>query len=303
VLVDTRDDTSRYDAAIAPAYIAHRPFPPELVAGIVREAGIGPKSRVLDLAGGPGDLALQLARVSNDVTLMDLSRGFLQSAKARAKALGLTLETLHESCNRLVHSNDAVDLITVSQALHWLDDVQVCRGVCRVLNPGGSFVVIHTAIEVADTHPLAHLFGHDSILGAKRRQPFADEVEPLRRRLALLFEALDAPDVERHDPSQYGTAADATPAARIGYAGATIARQRRPYDLGFARAFLTDRHIERTGQAPAAFWRDVEARCAAAGAAALEGDMLWAVLHFRRGALPGAPALSALPVLPLGFPG
>ena len=247
---------------------------------------------------------MQLARVSNDVTLMDLSRGFLNAAKpaSRARALGLKLETLHESCNRLVHQNDAVDLITVSQALHWLDDVQVCRGVCRVLRPGGSFVVIHTAIEVADTHPLAHLFGHDSILGAKRRQPFADEVEPLRRRLALLFDALDAPDVERHDLSQFGTAAEASQAARIAYAGATIASQRRPYDLGFARAFLTDSHIARTGQAPQDFWRDVQARCAAATAAQLQGHMHWAVLHFRRGAVRSAlPPLAALPVQAIGF--
>ena len=123
VLVDPRADTSRYDRAIVQAYLQHRPFPPEICAQIVQRAAIGPASRVLDLAGGPGDLALQLAAHSSQVTLMDWSRGFLQSARQRAKAQGRPLQTVHESCNRLVHDDGSYDVLTVCQALHWLDDV------------------------------------------------------------------------------------------------------------------------------------------------------------------------------------
>jgi ubiquinone/menaquinone biosynthesis C-methylase UbiE len=302
VLVDTRDDTSRYDARIVEAYVAHRPFPRELSDLIIREGAIGPASRVLDLAGGPGDLALALAQASNDVSLMELSRGFLGAARARARQLGLNLTPLHESCNRLVFQNDEYDAITVSQALHWLDDVQVCRGVCRVLRPGGSFFVVHSAIDIEDSHPLAYVFGHDSVLGQKRRQSFADEVEPLLRRLTLLFGALDAPEVDRIDLSQQGVAATGASAARIVQAGVSIAHQRRPIGPGFARAFLTERHIQHTGQPLAAFWSELEARCASAPAALLEGSMHWAVLHFARGAKRAASAsVAAQPVMELTF--
>ena len=352
VLLAPAADTSRYDAAIAPHYIAHRPFPRELAQLIITSAGLHQGSRVLDLAGGPGDLALALAEVSDAVSLMELSRGFLAAARRRARQRGLHLVTLHDSCNRLPLRDDAFDVITVSQALHWLDDVMVCRGVCRLLADNGSFFVVHGVMEVDDAHPLAHLFGNDSILGAKPRQPFADDVKPLLRRLALLFEALDAPEVQRIDPTQRrrsqanegplpscltpsgggGNAAwgrsqgNAGPfpsfldplggpdakrqvwgcseaaLQRIGVAAVSLYRQRRPFGAGFARGFLTPAHIAVTGQVPAAFWRDVDARCAAATPAALLGTQHWAVLQFKRGAAIGAiPSPGDLTATEIGY--
>ncbi|HMA09501.1 MAG TPA: class I SAM-dependent methyltransferase, partial [Ramlibacter sp.] len=283
VLIGARDDVSRYDARMAQDYLRHRPFPPALADFIIRQAPIQPDSRVLDLAGGPGSLALALARASNDVSLMDLSRGFVNAASARAAQLGLNLTAIHESCNRLMYRDDEYDVATVSQALHWLDDVLVCRGICRVLRPGGSFFVIHASMDLDDSHPLAPVLGNDSILGGKDRQPFANQVHSLVRRLALLFEALDAPDVQRHDPTQrWGAPGDAPP-PRIVPAGVSLFRQRRPFDLGYARAFLTPNHIRSTGQAPSAFWKILESRCAKALPQAFMGHFDWAVLHFRRG--------------------
>ena len=79
-------------------------------------------------------LALLLAAHSSQVTLMDWSRGFLQSARRRARALGRPLQTAHESCNRLVHDDGSYDVLTVCQALHWLDDVAVCRGAVEAVH-------------------------------------------------------------------------------------------------------------------------------------------------------------------------
>ena len=140
VLMTAGQDTSRYSAQMVRDYVAQRPFPRELSDRIIADAGVHRDSRVLDLAGGPGDLSLALARASANVTLMELSHGFVQAAQQRAAHLGLPLSTIHESCNRLVHMDEPFDLITVSQALHWLDDVLVCRGVCRALTPGGSLL-------------------------------------------------------------------------------------------------------------------------------------------------------------------
>lgn len=277
VLIGARDDVSRYDASIVEAYLTHRPFPPDITAFIARAGAIGRESRVLDLAGGPGDLALQLARICDNVTLMELSSGFVASARVRAKQAGLRLEALQESCNRLVYMDDSFDVVTVAQALHWLDDVMMCRGVCRLLRPAGSFFVVHGAMEMPDEHPLAFLFGSRSILGEKKPVPFADELKPLRKRLALLFEALDSPDVARVDLAASGHG------ERVAPAGVTIFRQRRPVGVGFARAFLTPKHIAITGMAPTEFWRDVETRCARATRGQLGATAMWGVLRFQRG--------------------
>lgn len=298
------DDTSRYSAPIVQAYVAHRPIPPEVSGLIARLGAIGPASRVLDLAGGPGDLALALARHSTAVAMMELSRGFITAARRRARAQGLALQTLHDSCNRLVYRDERYDVVSVSQALHWLDDVMVCRGLCRVLAPGGHFFVVHSAIVLDDHHPLAYLLGHDSVLGAKPRQGFAAELQPLQRRLCLLFQALDAPEVQRIDPTQQW----AGTALPIGPAGVSLLRQQRPIGLGYARGFLTPQHIARlcqqTGQTADAFWADLAARCSASSPAQRLGTHHWAVLHFQRGAaLDLAPLLAAARPQDIGYGG
>lgn len=304
VLVTSRDDTSRYSARIVEAYLAHRPFPKELAEFLIRSAPVSTESRVLDLAGGPGDLALALAKASDHVSLMDLSQGFLTAANKRAQRLGLPLRTIHDSCNRLVFHDEHYDVITVSQALHWLDDVLVCRGVCRVLRAGGSFFVVHGTMEVDEEHPLASVFGHRSVLGPKAKQPFATEVQPLLRRLTLLFDALDAPDVQRIDLAQQWTSPSATSSPRIVPVGATLFRQRRPFGLGYARAFLTNQHIEQAGLTPEDFWKDVEARSAAATPEEFVGTQNWAVLHFRRGgARLDTPTFECGKVVEIGYDG
>jgi ubiquinone/menaquinone biosynthesis C-methylase UbiE len=301
VLISAREDVSRYSAKIVDAYLAHRPFPRDVSDFIIRSAPIARSSRVLDLAGGPGDLALLLAEACDDVALMELSRGFVNAASRNAKRRGLHLTAIHESCNRLVFQDDEYDVVTVAQALHWLDDVLVCRGICRVLRAGGSFFVVHSAINLADSHPLAYLLGNDSILGKKERKSFAAEVQPLFKRLTLLFEALDAPDVQRIDRAQQWNTGGAAHAAVVP-AGVSFFRQRRPFGIGYARGFLTPQHVEVTGQSPQAFWQDAEARCAAAAPEQLLGTHEWAVLHFRRGGVAAdIGPLEALPFDDIAF--
>jgi len=301
VLAGPRDDTSRYDAAMAADYLAHRPFPPELTAAIVRDGGFGPKGRALDLAGGPGSLALALAETSAQVSLMDLSRGFVEAARREAAHRGLSLEAIHESCNRLVFHDGQYDVVTISQALHWLDDVLVCRGVGKVLAPGGSFFVILSAIDVPDDHPLSFILGDRSVLGAKAAAPFEAQALTLMRRLALLFEAVGAPNLQQLEAYPMAGEAGLAP---IVPAGLTLYRQTRPYGVGYARAFMSPRHIEMTGQSEAAFWAGVESRCAAAAPEALLGAQDWAVLHFRRGGPPWSlPRDGGLPVTAIGWSG
>lgn len=292
VLMPVEADTSRYDRTMVAHYLRHRPFPPELAERIVQLGRIREASAVLDLAGGPGDLAVQLAAHSREVTLMELSRGFLAAARSRARAAGRPLRTVHESCNRLLHDDGEYDVVTVAQALHWLDDVAVCRGVCRVLRAGGSFFVVHSAFEVADTHPLAHVLGHRSVLGAKAPRPFAEEVDALHRRVSLLLQALDRPEVERADVRQrgLGEVTGGGDSQRLEPATVELYDQVRPMGLGFTRALLTDRHLADAGQEPEAFWADVQARCANAPPASLRGVHRWALLHYQRG---GCGPLSA----------
>ena len=295
VLMAANDDPSRYTAQMVDAYVRHRPFPRALSQRMVQMAQIHKASQVLDLAGGPGDLALALAKVSDKVAMMDLSRGFVQAASRRAKRMGLALTPIHDSCNRLLSRDEEYDVVAISQALHWMDDVQICRGLCRCLKAAGSFFVVQGGFEVDDAHPLAYLLGSQSILGDKPPISFAGQAQALMRRLTLLFEALDAPALQRVDLSHRHGAMGSELPMRIVPKSATVFCQLRPMGAGFARAFLTPQHIASTGLTPGQFWPDLEQRCAGATPAQLMGRYDWSLLHFQRD---GKPEPSAQKVNP-----
>lgn len=291
-------ELSRYGKAMARDYLDHRPFPTEIVERIAHQCGVSQQSRVLDLASGPGTLALALAERTPHVSIMELSRGFVAAASEEARSRGLTLEAINENCNRLPRHDGSYDLVTVSQALHWLDDIAICKGVCRVLADGGSFIVIHAAMNVPPHHPLSWILGDHTPLGDKAPAGFADGVRALFRRLTLLFAALDAPAVERHDPSHVHAGREP-----VRGEGISLYRQPRPMGEGFARAFLTDAHIVSAGLDPATVRSRIAADCGDADAKDLHGSMDWAVLRFRRGAAafdaeswtPGNPEIIAYP--------
>jgi SAM-dependent methyltransferase len=303
VLVRPQDDTSRYDARMAQDYLIYRPFPPEIAELMVCQGGFGARSRALDLAGGPGSLALALAETSSQVTLMDLSRGFVEAARREAAHRGVALEAIHESANRLVFHDAQYDLITISQALHWLDDTMVCRGVSRILRPDGSFFVVLGAMTVRDEHPLSFILGDRSVLGAKSATPFEGQALALMRRLTLLLEAVDSRDVERIDPTHSWAGVADGPPERIVPAGLSLFRQTRPLGAGYVRAFMSPRHVEMTGMTPEAFWGRVESQIAAASSQSRLGLQDWAVQHFRRGGARWTPPTGVLPVTEIGWSG
>jgi hypothetical protein len=61
LLIAPEDELSRYRRQLARASIDHRPFPPTIDNHITERGHIDTNSRVLDLAAGPGSLALELA--------------------------------------------------------------------------------------------------------------------------------------------------------------------------------------------------------------------------------------------------
>ncbi len=279
VLIAPEAELSRYGREMARDYLDHRPFPPAIADRIAELGNVGPDTHVLDLAAGPGSLALELAKRTPNVTMMELSRGFVEAAQEEAVRRGVQLETIHESCNRLAQVDGNFNVMAISQAIHWLDDVMLVKGVCRNLAEGGSFFVVHGSLTLPPQHPLSYILGDKTPLGDKQLGSFADTVQPLYRRIALLFDALDAPEVDRHDPL-HARQLDSP----ITGTGIELYRQQRPIDENFARAFLSDSHIAALGQSRETFWHDLRQRCDAASAEELIGYQDFALLHYQRGA-------------------
>src|SRR5918911_4215710 len=105
-------------------------------------AAVGPGARVLDVATGTGDLAIELAgRVApgGEVVGSDFSEGMLE--RARRKAPELRFEW--GDALRLPYEDDAFAAATVGfGARNFADLEQGLREMARVVRPGGKVVIL-----------------------------------------------------------------------------------------------------------------------------------------------------------------
>jgi demethylmenaquinone methyltransferase/2-methoxy-6-polyprenyl-1,4-benzoquinol methylase len=102
-------------------------------------AAVGPGSRVLDVATGTGDLAIELASRGCEVVGSDFSEGMLD--RARAKAPELRWE--QADALALPYGDDEFDAATVGFGARNFSDLD--RGLsemARVVRPGGRVVVL-----------------------------------------------------------------------------------------------------------------------------------------------------------------
>ncbi len=116
-------------------------------------ARVGPGDRVLDVATGTGDLAIELASRGCSVVGSDFSEEML--ARARAKAPGVAFE--HGDAQALPYPDDAFDAATVGfGARNFGDLAQGLREMIRVVRPGGRVVVLE--ITTPSKPPLSTFF-------------------------------------------------------------------------------------------------------------------------------------------------
>ena len=126
-------------AAGADAYERGRPeYSPEAVQRLTRELGIGPGTRVLDLAAGTGKLTRQLAPTGADLVAVEP----IAEMRAKLEASLPTIEALEGTAERIPLPNHSVDALVVGQAFHWFDSVRAVSEIRRVLRPGGGVGLI-----------------------------------------------------------------------------------------------------------------------------------------------------------------
>lgn len=111
-----------------------RPLGAELVAA----CGIGPSTRVLDVAAGSGNVALQAAAAGADVTASDLTPALLDAGRARAARRGLNLAWVEADAQDLPFGDGAFDVVTSAiGAMFAPDHDATARELLRVCRPGG----------------------------------------------------------------------------------------------------------------------------------------------------------------------
>ena len=120
-------------------------------------ASVGPGSRVLDVATGTGDLAIELAgRVapSGEVIGSDFSEGMLKLARAKAPAIRFE----QANAMSLPYEDGSFDAVTVGFGVRNFSDLERgIRELGRVVKPGGKVVILE--MTTPEKPPLSTFFG------------------------------------------------------------------------------------------------------------------------------------------------
>lgn len=198
---------------LAPAYALCRPGYPDRLFDYLGDL-VSRHDLAWDCAAGSGQASIPLARRFHRVTATDISAPMLQQAPrhpaveyrvAPAGASGLGAAT--------------VDLVTVAQALHWLDTETFYAEVARVLVPEGVLAVWTYGAQYLEDPSL------DRVL----RQFYADIVGPYwapqRRHVESGYRALSFPFPEIEPPT-FAMQEIWSLAQLLGYVGTWSATQR-----------------------------------------------------------------------------
>jgi demethylmenaquinone methyltransferase/2-methoxy-6-polyprenyl-1,4-benzoquinol methylase len=124
--------------------------------------GLRPGHKVLDLAGGTGDLSLKQARIVGDsgqVVLADINAEMLQRGRNRVIDKGLLGRIATVQCNAelLPFADNHFDCITIAFGLRNVTDkAKALASMQRVLKPGGRLCVLEFSKPIYE--PLEKLY-------------------------------------------------------------------------------------------------------------------------------------------------
>ena len=112
----------------------------------IGQSGARPGQQVLDVAGGTGDLARDLARrvgPTGQVWLTDINNAMLAHGRDRLLDRGLDLPVAQCDAEHLPFPDGMFDLVTVAFGLRNMTHKDnALKEMCRVLKPGGRLLVL-----------------------------------------------------------------------------------------------------------------------------------------------------------------
>lgn len=98
-----------------------------------------PGSEVLEVAPGPGYLAIELARRGYVVTALDISSSFVRIARENAATAGVAVDVRHGNASHMPFADATFDFIVCTAAFkNFSDPVGALNEMHRVLRAGGN---------------------------------------------------------------------------------------------------------------------------------------------------------------------
>jgi ubiquinone/menaquinone biosynthesis C-methylase UbiE len=263
VLVSKKKTLGAYSLDMARYYVVARQVPRDVCRAILKEGEIEHDTRLLDIGTGTGSIAIQLAGVCGNITGLDISEAFLRMAGKIAKTQGRQIRFVREDANKLIFHNAEYNVITASQVLHWIDPQLAVRGICHILRDNGRLFVLESKAVLPSEHPFRRLFGY----GCSSHSSVLKECNRHTRQYCEMFEQLRPPS------------------SSLDLAGVWVFRERRRFDMTFARAYFFGDRFRATSPGATLSWSALARLLDNQPAKVIAGYAYWLLLRFdkRRG--------------------
>jgi len=128
----------------------------------IASANVLPGQKVLDIAGGTGDLALAFAKKagkSGEVWLSDINSSMLQVGRDRLVDQGAIIPCVQLDAEKIPFTKNHFDLVTVSFGLRNMTHKEVAlKEMCRVTKPGGKTMVLEFSQPLDLIKPIYDLY-------------------------------------------------------------------------------------------------------------------------------------------------
>jgi ubiquinone/menaquinone biosynthesis C-methylase UbiE len=125
---------------------------PEFRALAARIAGeLDPGDQVLEVAPGPGFLAVEMARLGLQVSAVDISRAFVRIARENAAKTGVAVEVRQGDAAAMPFAAESFDFVVRRAAFKNFSRPHEALGeMRRVLRPGGQALIIDMRREASN---------------------------------------------------------------------------------------------------------------------------------------------------------
>ncbi len=131
-------------AGTARDYAKYRPpYPKKLIDALLNRVEVTGRNRVLDLACGPGRLAIPLTHSFREVWAIDLEPEMIVVGEEKARECGINnIKWMVGRAEDLEAEPDSFDLITIGEAFHRLDQRSIGARSLSWLRPGGCLAIV-----------------------------------------------------------------------------------------------------------------------------------------------------------------
>jgi SAM-dependent methyltransferase len=146
-------------AGTATYYVRYRvPYPPGLLKNLVARTGVTGRGRLLDLACGPGRVALALAPSFREVWAIDREPEMIEVGQQEATQRGVNnIAWMVGKAEDLAAPPASFALITIGEAFHRLDQQRVAKQALRWLQPGCCLAILGGYGLTSGTEPWQRL--------------------------------------------------------------------------------------------------------------------------------------------------